>query len=116
MPSSSVILKHLCRGANRGQLAGFQDHRTVRHAAGLSRVVGDDHAGHPALANDIQYEVLDLSRRIFVECRGWLVQKKDFRIVRQGSCYRHALSLSAGKIAHASFLISREVDALKESG
>jgi len=26
------------------------------------------------------------------------------------------LSLSAGKIAHASFLISRQVDALKESG
>jgi len=51
-----------CSSVARSALAGFQDHRTMRNAASLSRVVGDDHAGHPAFANDIQYEVLDLSR------------------------------------------------------
>ena len=62
MLSNSDILKHLVRGANCGKLAGPQDHRAMRNASSLSLIMGDDHAGHPALANDIEDEVLDLSR------------------------------------------------------
>lgn len=61
MEAVSDILKHLIRGTNGGKLAGYQDHRAMRNASSLGGVVGDDHAGHPALANDIQHEVLDLS-------------------------------------------------------
>jgi len=44
------------------QLAGFQDHCAVGDAMSLERIVGDDHAGHPPLANDIAHEILDSSR------------------------------------------------------
>jgi hypothetical protein len=61
MLSNSDILKHLIRETNGGEPAGFQDHRAMRNASSLSLIMGDDHAGHPALPNDIEDEVLNLS-------------------------------------------------------
>ena len=81
----------------------------MRNAASLSRVVGDDHAGHPAFANDIQYEVLDLCALKSSSSAKVAHPEEGFPDRSRGLGYRRALSLSAGKIAHASFLISRQV-------
>jgi len=42
--------------------------------ARLGHVVGDDHAGHPPLANDVEHETLDGARRGVIERRGGLVK------------------------------------------
>ena len=70
-------------GTHRDQLAGLQYHGAIGDAASLSGVMGDDHAGHPPLANDTQHELFDSSRRVFIERRGWLIEEKCFGGIRQ---------------------------------
>src|SRR5271157_1553005 len=113
---SSAIIQHLLRGADRDQLAGFQDHGAVGDAMSLRGIVGDDYAGHPPLPNDTEQEFLDRSRRAVVERRGRLVQQERLRNIRQCTRERYALSLASREVADISFLVIGQTDALQQAG
>src|SRR6266849_2148499 len=108
--SNSAITQHLLRGADGDQLAGFQDHCAVGDAMSLDRIMSNDHAGHPPLANDAQHKILDPSRRNVIERRGRLVEQECLRSVRQRAGQRHTLGLASREVAHISFLVPKQAD------
>ena len=78
--------------------------------------MGDNYAGHLPFADDVEHEVFDISCRILVERRRWLIEQDDFRRVRQSASNGYALGFSSGQIAHVALLKSTQSDTLKDSG
>src|SRR5262249_47047592 len=63
----SAGIEHLPGSADGNEPSGFHQHGARRDALGLRPVVGDDHAGHRALADDAENQLLDSPGRRFVE-------------------------------------------------
>src|SRR6202048_740056 len=110
----SAGIEHLLGRPDRDQPPGFHDHRARGDALGLRLVVGDDHAGHRPLADDVADQLLNAARRGLVERRRGLVEQQRRGRVRQGARERHALRLAAREAAHVARRGAREADAREQ--
>ena len=74
-----------------------EDH-TISHLTGKAHFMGDNHHGHAGFCQFF-HQIENAANHFRIERRGCLIKQHHFRVHRQGAGNRHALLLTAGKLA-----------------
>ncbi len=103
------VFVNLDGGAELKKLAILHHRDAVGHGHGLFLVVGDHHAGHADLAQNVDEFELGTLAQLFVECGQRLVEQKQLGAFGQTARQSHALLLAAGELVRLALAVGLEL-------